>query len=1192
MMVCLAIWLAVPVYACTDCGAISFKENKGQWPAPVQFKAELHYANIYFEQGRISYELFDSNDMRRLRHDLHHQADYYDPVNTTIHGHAFRAVFIGADVHCQPQGQAHKSEYYNYYLGRHSDRWASGVHGYDELRYPNLYAGVDMRVYSVGVQVKYDWIVRASATQLSTIPIQMSYEGIERINIADGALHLRTTVGTVTEAAPVAYQLIHGERVAVPCVYTLVEGQVGFAAPLGWDHSYDLVIDPTLIFSTYSGSTADNFGYAATYDSKGYAYAAGSVFSPGQYPVTTGAFQGSWAGGVFATFVINGTTYFSTGTDVGITKYSPDGTQRIYSTYLGGEGDELPHSLIVNSNDELYVFGTTGSDSFPITRHAYDTSFNGGVDPGLFIGLGVRYLKGSDIYVTRFAADGKSLLASTYLGGTNNDGLNYPESQYLNFNYADEVRGEIDIDKNDNIYIATCTASKDYPTTLGSYQRKLRGVLDGCVTKMDASLQSVIWSTYYGAEGRDAIYSIGFDTAANPILTGGTTSDSLTTTTGVVQPKIGGGRADGFVTILDKNGQNILRATYWGSAEYDQNFFVESDHLGHIYVLGQTKDTSAYFIKNAAYKVRYSGQYITKFNSRLDSVIWSTTFGAGRREPDISPTAFLVDRCNSVYVSGWGSDFRREPVTPPYPFLSTQGLYVTPNAFQKTTDNNDFYVMVMKDDASAITYATYFGGAGIQEHVDGGTSRFDNKGIVYQSVCGGCGGSSAMPTTVGAVSQTNNSSNCNNAIFKLDLNVPVIIADFKSPPPLCLPAPDTFLNLSHIYDTPTTVVKWYFGDGTTSSVLNPIHTYPKSGVYTVKLVLTNPGSCNDADSISKTVVVLDNNKTDTLADVHICPNASPVQIGINLTLDSSYHFTWSPIQGLSNSTIANPFASPKLTTSYQLKISNGNCTKFFDQRVVVASDSIVITGGNVQCPGDPLKLQASSTRGQTLSYVWTPRLFILTGDSTASPTVRPTRDTTFYVTATSTLGCTYRDSIAVHVVSTLQQLTLTATPDTIRYADTATLHLRYIQASSITWQPDSTLYLTTLDSPIATPIATTAYYVEVADSLGCRVRDTITVYVRYSPCASSTIYIPNAFTPNADGTNDKLYLRTYRVETVYLTIYDRWGQQVFETHDLHTGWDGRFGGHELDPAVFGWYAEGTCPGGERFFKKGNVTLLR
>ena len=153
----------------------------------------------------------------------------------------------------------------------------------------------------------------------------------------------------------------------------------------------------------------------------------------------------------------------------------------------------------------------------------------------------------------------------------------------------------------------------------------------------------------------------------------------------------------------------------------------------------------------------------------------STVFGSGSQSPDISPTAFLVDVCNRIYISGWGG------LTNSVPYGgggNTSGLIITNDAIQSSTDSSDFYILIMEEDASSLTFATFYGGNISAEHVDGGTSRFDKKGVVYQSVCAGCQGNSDFPTTPNAYSVTNNSFGCNNAVFKFNPDLPLTISDF------------------------------------------------------------------------------------------------------------------------------------------------------------------------------------------------------------------------------------------------------------------------------------------------------------------------------------------------------------------------------------------------------------------------------
>ena len=235
----------------------------------------------------------------------------------------------------------------------------------------------------------------------------------------------------IKESKPLVYQLIKGDTILIDCEYKINNNIVSFHLKSNYNKKHDLIIDP-IVFSTYSGSYSNNFGYSSTYDELGFLYSAGTAFDIG-YPTTVGAYQTNFAGG--------SNMFVGFGTDIVISKYDTSGSFLVYSTYLGGSGDEVPHSLVC-SRGELYLLGTTGSNDFPISQGSFDPSFNGGL-PFTPNGIGVTYNNGSDIIITKFNYSGSNLLGSTYFGGIYNDGLN--TSNQLKFNYADEIRGEIDI---------------------------------------------------------------------------------------------------------------------------------------------------------------------------------------------------------------------------------------------------------------------------------------------------------------------------------------------------------------------------------------------------------------------------------------------------------------------------------------------------------------------------------------------------------------------------------------------------------------------------------------------------------------------------------------------------------------------------------------------------------------------------
>ena len=255
---------------------------------------------------------------------------------------------------------------------------------------------------------------------------------------------------------------------------------------------------------------------------------------------------------------------------------------------------------------------------------------------------------------------------------------------------------------------------------------------------MDNQLSSIIWSSYLGGSVDDAIYSLAIDNNDNIYVTGGTNSANFPTTTGAYQNTYQDSiKADAFVTKISSNGAQLLASSYFGTNYYDQSYFVEIGSADAIYLFGQTKSMGSQLINNATYSVAGGGQFVSVFNRDLTNLFRSTVFGTGKGTPDISPTAFLVDVCDKIYIAGWGSNLGGP--------LSTLNLPVTYDAYQSTTDGNDIYLMVLDDSLTGIIYATYYGGSQSNEHVDGGTSRFDKKGIIYQSVCAGCGGNSDFP---------------------------------------------------------------------------------------------------------------------------------------------------------------------------------------------------------------------------------------------------------------------------------------------------------------------------------------------------------------------------------------------------------------------------------------------------------------
>ncbi len=886
---------------------IRFIENKNQWPQQFDFSARIPGGRMFIEPGAFHYYFLDEHQLQE-RHEQTHRADNDGvPVDDgMIDGHAMQVKFIGSTGKSDPQPFGKSSEYYNYFLGADTCSWASEAYSYKGFVYPSLYDGIDLRVYASDQNLKYEFIV---APEADPTQVMIDYQGADHLAIGNsGDLQIRTSVNEIIEKKPIIYQYIGGKQVFVSSRYKLTGNTLSFRLLEGYDPCYELIIDPLLIFSTYSGSTADNWGSTATPGENGNLYSAGVtnlMNYGGNFPATPGAFQIGY-GGIF---------------DIGILKYDSAGQNLLYASYLGGDESESPHSLVMNSSGDLIILGTTSSSDFPTSASAYDRTFNGG---SRVFDIVVPYRQGSDIFVARISKTGTELLSSTLLGGTANDGLN-PYKGALDRNYGDQLRGDVITDKDDNVYISSMTSSSDFPAIGGLDNTYNGGPTDAVVAKLNPDLSQLIWSTFIGGQGEDASLTIKFDQTNRLVVAGGTTSANFPVTAGAYQTTIGGS-ADGWIAKVSNSGDAISEATFTGTSAFDQVYFLDLNENDDVYVYGQT--AGSFPVTPGVYRNPNSGQFIQKFNADLSALIFSTVIGSGRGIPDISPTAFLVNECNNLYLAGWGGIVNSQTGYWPN---NTVGMPVTSDAFQRTSSGSDFYFMVLTDDATQFLYGTYLGGRQSRTHVDGGTSRFDKGGIVYHAVCSGCRAfngtglpTSDFPTTPDAWSNANNSGNCNNAAFKFDLSslrarLQSNSVAFNNPGlnRVCLPDKLVFQNLS----TGGEIFEWDLGDGTeitktdTSMIL---HEYQGIGRYTVWLKAIDKGTCKVKDSTSLKIDVFDVH-ADVQDDDAMC-----LESPYTLQASGGYTYEWASEDGSFQSTLATPVVNPEDTLRYFVTITEEN----------------------------------------------------------------------------------------------------------------------------------------------------------------------------------------------------------------------------------------------------------------------------
>lgn len=1167
---------------------IEFVKNEGQWEGNFAYKATTGNGDIYLEPNAFNIILGAPGNIEKIqKHKLGPDEE------RTLYFHRYRMIFEGANKTPEIIGDKAQKHYYNYYLGNDQSKWKTGIHPNLAVDYKNLYNNIDLHVASSNGMLKYDLIVNPGG-DISKVAIR--YDGAEKLKTKDKKLLVYTSVGTVEELKPYAFQYIDGERKTVECRFKVKDDIVTYYFPDGYDNSQALIIDPTIVFSTFSGSSYDNWGFTATYDQQGNFYAGGIVSNASGgtgFNYTTGAFQTTFGGGD----QVSGSRYPC---DISIQKFNDVGTSLIYATYLGGSSNEQPHSLIVDANNNLIVCGRTYSANYPVATNAYDGSHNGG----------------GDIVLTKFNSTATALLGSTYVGGSGDDVVNYDAEEFvaggLKHNYGDDARSEVIIDNQGNVYVAACTKSTNFPVTSNAYQSALAGGSgqDAVVFKMNPNLTSMTWCTYIGGTSDDAAYVLALDNTQTQLyVAGGTMSSNFPSTPGTLWPTFQGG-TDGFILRFQNGGSYALqRGTFIGRSGYDQCYGIQVDMQNNVYAMGQTLGGS-FPVSTGVFSVPNSSQFIIKLDNDLTNNLVSTVYGSGTSTAtNISPVAFLVDTCDNVYISGWGGDIYTSAGQTLPPGVGTthnmplsSGPPSTRTPHQGTTDGADFYFIVLSRDFKNLIYSTYFGGStSTPEHVDGGTSRFDKNGVVYQAICASCGSSTTgFPTTTGVYSPTDKSGNCNLAALKIAFNLGAVNAVAKAEPntTVCLGDPIKFNTTG---SSNATDFEWDFGDGVgTSTGASPVYTYSKAGTFQVMLVAINPDACKTRDTVFLNVIV-DSNSID--ADFDVVPTDSCKPYRAAFTNNSRYGsnpnsatFTWY-FGDATNYTGKNPPDHDYADTgTYEIMLimKDPNACNSPDTiiKTISFNNSYVAAGfegPELICEKTGVLFTNSSTNAA--SYLWK------FGDGGTSMLGSPSY--TYDTAGTYTIKLfSYNPATCNQVDSIEKTISVAGTPiANFSHAPVIPVTNEPITFTNTSQFADSYIWdfgdgtSSKLETPRPKLFKRTGTYtvcLQALNKAGCS--DTICrkVDADVYPLAD----VPTGFSPNGDGKNDILYVRGAGIDQMNLKIYNRWGEMIFESTDLSIGWDGTYKNKPQPVEAYAYVLNVTFIDGTTFYKKGNVTLLR
>jgi len=1230
-------------------GNLEFIENKGQWDTAMNFRADMANADFFLQRHGFSVLLQNAADMDALRLFMHGHSsrattgatassatsaassataataseatspatsvNIFTPVKKSgnygqnpavtreliMHSHLYQVEFVNSLDGVAITGDKPLNSYNNYFIGNDAARWTSNCKIFQAVTYRGIYPGIDLRYYTENGHLKYDLVIHPGGNPGDIV---LRYKGADRLSVKSHQLTVFTSVGSVKETIPHTYQFSKDGNKDLECRYVAGPGNTVRFRVEGYSKNATIVIDPTLVFSSFTGSHSDNWGYTATYDDAGNFYSGSIVLNSirndagNGFLASPGAFQSKFQGGDKT----DGNFQY----DISIMKFSSNGVNRMYATYIGGKGNEQPHSMIVDKAGNLVIAGRTSSPDYPVVSAT----------------TGKDALKGGyDIILTKLNATGTALIGSRMIGGSLNDGVNIapkystnivPMGQSsLRLNYGDDGRSEVILDNAGNIYLASCTESTDFPVTANAFQKTSAGMQDGVFIKASPDLGTILASTYLGGNGDDAAFALALNPVNNDVyVAGGTSSTNLQGAGNNVVSAVNQGGIDGFLSIISNDGGTLRKTSYFGTAGTEVLYGVQFDNLGNPYIMGTT--TGAWPVINAAFSQPNGKQFIAKLKPDISAYIYSTVFGKGAVYPDISPTAFLVDRCQNVYVAGWGGGIESEGGgSAVYHNSGTTGLTVTPDAIKSKTDGSDFYFFVMKRDATGQLYGSFFGQdqGSVGDHVDGGTSRFDKQGIIYEAICAGCYGMTNFETTPGAWSNRNGTGDlgCNLAAVKIAFDFAGVAADPRSlingryDSSGCVPLEVLFIDTIHNAKQ----YIWSFGDGTpdsSTSAFQILHTYQSTGSYRVRLIAIDSSTCNISDTAYLNIRV----RTDkAMLDFDIS-KLPPCQ-SLNYQFENKStppggkpfapgSFSWNFGDGTGapgTSPIQHSYAAAG-TYPVSLILTDTNYCNSPDSLTISLRVSPVVKAQFAVpdgCAPYTAIFNNTSLAGQQFRWDF--------GDGSSSTDINPTHlypvpgSYTILLVAIDSNTCNIIDSATRTIrVNPKPTADFTTTPEPAEFNTPTVFYNNSTGATTFTWlfgDGDSTVKNTT-DTAVHQYRKTGSFNACLIafNQSGCSDTSCHPVEALINPLLD----IPNAFTPGRFGQNSIVRVMGFGISGMDWKIYNRFGQIVFQSNNPANGWDGTWKGVPQPLGVYAYTLEADFFDGTKTKRKGDITLIR
>jgi hypothetical protein len=608
--------------------AVPFVRNAGRFNKQVRYSADLFAGRFFLTDKELVYSLIKHSGKKNVQPDRF-ELKKKPGKNVTDKGIAFKEYFVdekGAEIVFQPTGVEKGTTKVSYFRGNDPTKWQSGLASYNSVSLGQVYPGIKVKLRASGKNVEKIFRV-GPRSDVSRIRINVA--GVKQLKIAkDGRLLFKNGLGELAMRAPVAWQVIAGQRHDVKVGYRILKRQLyGFAVSSEYDKDYALFIDPaldTILASTLFGGTGFDFSTSLALDGEGNVYLTGGTSSL-DFPTTPGAYDRSF----------NGYEHSSGYADVFVSKLNRNLTQLLASTYLGGGSYDGGTSLALDDSGNVYLTGTTWSDDFPTTPGAYDQTYNGGSE-----------YEPMDVFVSKLNRNLSQLLASTYLGGGDKDEGN-----------------SLALDDAGNVILTGGTASDDFPTTNGAFDRIFHesgysySRYDAFISKLNGNLTRLLASTYLGGGGYETGNSLVVDKTSNIYLTGLTYSKDFPTTPGAYDRSFNSYDdyyADVFVSKLNRNLTQLLASTYLGGSDYETGNSLVLGSSGDVYLAGSTV-SGDFPTTRGAYKQKFYGDegdaFISKLKCDLTELLASTFLSSPGQDAK-SVNAIALDGFNNVYVTG------------------------------------------------------------------------------------------------------------------------------------------------------------------------------------------------------------------------------------------------------------------------------------------------------------------------------------------------------------------------------------------------------------------------------------------------------------------------------------------------------------------------------------------------------------